>query len=140
MRKSKPMPTLTMTAETIDQENPEGLDNSLRILANILVREYVRVNSKPTSQAAVPGPEARQRAQEAPGPTQNRLLDIDGLSLYLSMPKSTLYTWVSTRKIPEKAIVRLGRALRFDRVEIDAWVERQRASVGSISRKADPEP
>lgn len=51
-----------------------------------------------------------------------KLLDVDGLEKYLALPKATIYTWVSTGKIPKKAIVHLGRALRFDREEIDRWV------------------
>lgn len=57
-----------------------------------------------------------------------RLLDVSGLSDYLALPRATIYTWVSMGKIPGEAIVRLGRALRFDRQAIDQWVERQKTS------------
>lgn len=50
-----------------------------------------------------------------------RLLNVQGLSEYLSLPVSTIYTWVSMKKIP--GVVRLGRALRFDQLEIDRWLK-----------------
>lgn len=50
-----------------------------------------------------------------------RLLNVQELSEYLSLPSATIYTWVSLGRIP--GVVRLGRALRFDRGEIDGWVE-----------------
>jgi excisionase family DNA binding protein len=59
-----------------------------------------------------------------------KLLTVDGLSNYLSMPKPTIYTWVCLRKIPQPCVVKLGRALRFDVGEIDKWVNGQRASEG----------
>lgn len=30
-----------MTSVIIDQENPEGLDSALRVLASLLVRQYI---------------------------------------------------------------------------------------------------
>lgn len=55
-----------------------------------------------------------------------RLLDIDGLCEYLSLPKATIYTWVCTRKIPRSCVVKFGRALRFEVAEIDRWVNTHR--------------
>ena len=49
-----------------------------------------------------------------------RLMDVDGLSRYLCLPKTTIYTWTSMGKIP--GIVKFGRALRFERKKIDEWV------------------
>lgn len=63
-------------------------------------------------------------APEVPnGAPGARLLDVNELSEYLSLPTSTIYTWVSLGRIP--GVVRLGRALRFDRLEIDRWVEKK---------------
>lgn len=121
---------IKMTSEIIDQENPEGLDNALRILAELAVRKYLR-ERKAQEQPAAPTPAstvAKPSAVTSDELEGRKLLDIDGLSKYLSMPKATIYTWVSMRRIPAQAIVRLGRALRFDRAEIDRWVELQRAS------------
>ena len=44
------------------------------------------------------------------------LIDIDELSMRLKIAKSTLYNWVYLRRIP---FVKLGRALRFDPLEIE---------------------
>lgn len=117
---------LKITSETIDQENPEGLDNALRILAELAVRKYLRKQQQ--HEPVAPMASAPIQAGVPDNLEGRKLLDIDGLSKYLSMPKATIYTWVSLRKIPAQAIVRLGRALRFDRVEIDRWVESSRAS------------
>lgn len=53
-----------------------------------------------------------------------RLLNVSDLGAYLALPVSTIYTWVSLGRIP--GVVRLGRALRFDKAEIDRWVEANR--------------
>jgi len=53
--------------------------------------------------------------------TENRLLSVDELSAYPSLPKPTIYTWVSLRRIP--GVVKLGRALRFEKAAVDRWVE-----------------
>ena len=54
-----------------------------------------------------------------------RLLSVPGLSKYLSIPKATIYTWVSLGRIPSNAIIRLGRSLKFDRRGIDEWISGQ---------------
>lgn len=116
---------LKLTSVVLDEENPEGLDQALRILAHLAVKKYLREHTQiaaPPS-AEVPKPVAAREPDELDG---RKLLDIDGLSRYLSMPKATIYTWVSSRKFPPEAIVRLGRSLRFDRVAVDRWVESNR--------------
>ena len=60
---------------------------------------------------------------------EQKLLSVKGLSEYLSLPRSSIYTMVSRGKLP--GIVHLGRALRFERATIDAWVSGQRAEQGS---------
>lgn len=62
---------------------------------------------------------------------EKRLMDVEELSTYLSMPVSSVYTYVHTGRIPEAAITRLGRALRFEKSEIDRWVNGQRTSAFS---------
>jgi excisionase family DNA binding protein len=52
-------------------------------------------------------------------PNTNRLININELSLRLSIKKGTLYNWVYLRRIP---FVKLGRALRFDPEEIERIV------------------
>jgi predicted DNA-binding transcriptional regulator AlpA len=117
---------LKMTAHRIDQENPQGFEQAIGILAHWLVEDYRR------KQAADPAPMRRSApdATQVMSPSDStgpKLLDIEGLSRYLSMPKSTIYSWVCLQKFPPKVVVRLGRSLRFDRVEIDAWIEQQKA-------------
>lgn len=121
MNRSEERP-LKLTSVISEKENPEGIDNALRILAGIMVRHYLAEKKKlETSTGAAP---AAAPAQALEG---QRLLDVDGLATYLSLTKATIYTWVSLKRIPERAIVRLGRALRFDVKEIDVWIESQRA-------------
>jgi len=44
---------------------------------------------------------------------------------YLAIPVPTLYTRVFKRTIP---FVRLGRSIRFDRSDLDAWVDSSKVS------------
>jgi len=53
---------------------------------------------------------------------EKRLMSAQELSAYLSMPMATVYTYVSTGKIPAKCIRRIGRALKFEKAAVDAWV------------------
>lgn len=115
---------LKMIAIESDKEvDPAAFENSLRIIADLLVREYKRRHPAPNALRPVSQPVAAGVAgSPAPKP---RLLDVEGLSKYLSLPKGTIYTWVSLRRFPEKSIVRLGRSLRFDVAEIDGWIASQ---------------
>ena len=54
-----------------------------------------------------------------------RLMNVEELSHYISMPAATIYTRVSLGTLP--GIVRLGRSLRFERAAIDAWISSQAA-------------
>lgn len=63
---------------------------------------------------------------------ERRLLDVDGLSQYLSMPKGTIYTYVSTGRIPKECIRHIGRALRFEVAAVDRWVDEQQESSGAL--------
>ncbi len=47
-------------------------------------------------------------------------LDLDALTKYLKMPRSTLYRLVQRKDLPGHKI---GRAWRFDRDEVDAWIK-----------------
>jgi excisionase family DNA binding protein len=53
---------------------------------------------------------------------EKRLLNIKELAHYISMPVPTIYTYVSMGKIPPDCIVRIGRALRFEKAAMDEWV------------------
>ena len=62
---------------------------------------------------------------------EKRLLTVDEASYYLGLTKTTLYTWTCQKKIPH---VKIGRALRFDKAEMDAWVESKKIAVPSAHR------
>ena len=50
---------------------------------------------------------------------EKKLLNIDELSVYIGVKKSTIYQWVREERIP---VVRLGR-LRFQKDRIDLWIK-----------------
>ena len=50
-----------------------------------------------------------------------RLIDVHELSIVTGVSVSTLYSWVSQRKIP---FVKCGRLTKFDLPNIDIWIER----------------
>lgn len=60
--------------------------------------------------------------------TPQKLLNIDEVSAYLGIPKSSLYTQICTKTFPPELVTRLGRRLRFDKERLDAWVEKQRGT------------
>ncbi|WHZ27567.1 MAG: hypothetical protein OJF51_002364 [Nitrospira sp.] len=49
-----------------------------------------------------------------------RLLNIRQVADYTGLSVHTLYTMVSQRRIP---FVKLGRLTKFDRYELDRWIE-----------------
>jgi len=49
-----------------------------------------------------------------------RLININELSEYTGLSTSTLYTWVSQRRIP---FLKCGRLTKFDLQRIDKWIE-----------------
>src|SRR5712692_34789 len=52
--------------------------------------------------------------------TPSTYWDIEALSQYLHIKRSTLYAWVEQRKIP---FVKIHGLIRFQRDEIERWVE-----------------
>jgi excisionase family DNA binding protein len=58
---------------------------------------------------------------------EKRLMNIKELSEYLGTPKGSIYTMVCLRKIPPGCIIKLGRALRFEKAGIDKWITENRA-------------
>lgn len=52
----------------------------------------------------------------------DNVLTIDELSIYLKIPKSTLYKLVREGRVPFQKV---GRHLRFHRESIDDWLKRQ---------------
>ncbi len=49
-----------------------------------------------------------------------RLININELSEYIGMSTSTLYSWVSQKRVP---YVKCGRLTKFDVRKIDEWIE-----------------
>jgi len=49
-----------------------------------------------------------------------RLININELSEYIGMSPSTIYSWVSQRRIP---FVKCGRLTKFDLERINEWIE-----------------
>ncbi|MBI3292112.1 MAG: helix-turn-helix domain-containing protein [Elusimicrobia bacterium] len=56
---------------------------------------------------------------------EKRLLTAQELAQYIGSTKGTVYTWSCTRKIPPACIVHLGRALRFDIIQVNKWLAAQ---------------
>lgn len=57
-----------------------------------------------------------------------RLMNIGELSAYLGTPKGSIYTMVCLRKIPQECVVKLGKALRFEKEAIDKWINEKRVT------------
>lgn len=49
-----------------------------------------------------------------------RLININELSEYIGLSISTIYSWVSQRRIP---FVKCGRLTKFDLQRIDEWIK-----------------
>ena len=58
----------------------------------------------------------------------NTIMTTEEVAAYLNVPVATLYQWRVTGAGPRAA--RVGRHLRFRRVDVDAWLE-QRTTVQS---------
>ncbi len=109
-----------VVVESEKEMDQESFERVIHILAELCLRAYRKNHAEVGQTIAVGEPPAAV----APRPVAvGRLLDVAGLEKHLSIPKATIYSWTCTGKIPAKAIVRLGRSLRFDVKEIDAWVE-----------------
>ena len=60
-----------------------------------------------------------------PVPRGRRLLDIDAVAEQLGTSVRHLRRLVQERRIP---VVRVGRLIRFDPADLDAWLEEHRSS------------
>ena len=49
-----------------------------------------------------------------------RWQSVEEIAVYLGVSKDTVYTWVSTKRMPAH---RLGRLWKFKRDEVDSWVK-----------------
>lgn len=50
---------------------------------------------------------------------EKRYLNVEELSQYIGVKKSTIYNWVSERRIP---FIKCGRLTKFDIKAIDRWM------------------
>jgi excisionase family DNA binding protein len=68
-----------------------------------------------------------------------RLLTVKEAAQYLSISVSTLYGWVWQRRVP---FVKIGRAVRFDPRDVEAFVEankqRSRQTISQSGSRANP--
>jgi excisionase family DNA binding protein len=64
---------------------------------------------------------------------QSEFLTVDGLSEYLLIKKSTLYSLVERGDMPH---YRIGKLIRFKKVDADAWMEGRRKEPMDIEKKA----
>jgi excisionase family DNA binding protein len=64
---------------------------------------------------------------------EKRLLTVNELSNYLSLPKGSIYTMVCLKKIP--GVIRIGRALRFEKIKIDTWINSKTVSQPSAQER-----
>lgn len=60
-----------------------------------------------------------------------RLFDIDDLAHYLKLQKQTIYNWLHQGKISG---IKVGGVWRFDRKEIDNWLNSRRRTIKSIEK------
>jgi len=51
-----------------------------------------------------------------------RLFDIHQAARYTGVSVTTLYKWVSQRKIPH---IKMERLIKFDPAELDEWIKQQ---------------
>ncbi len=62
-------------------------------------------------------------------PPESCLLSIEEIARRLGIAKNTLYDWCVVRKIPH---IKLGKFLRFDAAEIEAWLKTKRVTCRDI--------
>ena len=55
----------------------------------------------------------------------SNLIDINALAARLGISVNTVYSWVCQRKIP---YVKIGRLVKFDQRDINAWVEQRKVA------------
>jgi excisionase family DNA binding protein len=54
--------------------------------------------------------------------SSHHLLTIQEAAHYTGISTTTLYKWVSQRKIPH---IKMGRLVKFDPVKLDEWINQQ---------------
>jgi excisionase family DNA binding protein len=52
---------------------------------------------------------------------EDRWLSVEEIAQYLGISKDTVYTWISSKKMPAQKI---GRLWKFKKDEVDEWVRK----------------
>ena len=68
---------------------------------------------------------------------EKKLLNAEELAEYLSLGKGNIYKMRSEGQIPAGCTIRFGRAIRFVKVGIDAWLKERSISGASASDKKE---
>jgi excisionase family DNA binding protein len=58
-----------------------------------------------------------------PDPSSDRFLTLQELAILLKVKERTIYLWAQQGRIPS---FKLGNAWRFDRQDIESWIEAQK--------------
>ena len=66
----------------------------------------------------------------------NKLIGFEEVAELMGIPESTIRKMVTARRIP---CVRLGKHVRFDREDIEAWIERNKVGSGEADGTARTE-
>lgn len=66
-----------------------------------------------------------------------RWLSVEEIAEYLGVSKDTVYTWVSSKRMPGH---RVGRFWKFKMVEVDEWVRAGGAATGAASDPGEGDP
>lgn len=67
----------------------------------------------------------REFSELTKSPMDERWQSVEEIAGYLGVSKDTVYTWLSTKRMPAH---RVGRLWKFKRAEIDDWVKSGGAS------------
>jgi len=62
---------------------------------------------------------------------EDRWLSVDEIGKYLGVSSDTVYRWIDKHAMPAH---RIGRLWKFKKERMDAWVEAEGATTGSIGR------
>jgi len=57
---------------------------------------------------------------------EKRFISVDDLAIYLDISKNTIYSWIWQKRIPH---CKMGRLVKFDLREIEAWTEKHKAKL-----------
>ena len=59
---------------------------------------------------------------------QKRLITAKELAIYIGISREAIYQMLFKKEIPDYAIVRFGRSVRFDMEGIDKWIDENKGN------------